>query len=96
MEERLQKRRHWQTNLEQLIALIRVIWMQAANLYVIAVSDEAVAEVASQLIVHNKLVVHTAGSVSKDVLKQASRNYGVLYPLQSLRKEMKDLPLTPY
>ena len=67
----------------------------SANVYVIAVSDEAVDEVASQLILHNKLVVHTAGSVSKDVLKQASRNYGVLYPLQSLRKEMKDLPLIP-
>ncbi len=67
----------------------------SADLYVLAVSDEAVAEVAGQLVLHNKLVVHTAGSVSKDVLKQASRNYGVLYPLQSLRKEMKELPLIP-
>ena len=66
-----------------------------ANLYVIAVSDEAVTEVASQLSLENRLVVHTAGSVSKDVLKQASLNYGVLYPLQSLRKEMKELPLIP-
>ncbi len=67
----------------------------SADLYVMAVSDDAVAEVASKLVLHNKLVVHTAGSVSKDVLKQASLNYGVLYPLQSLRKEMKDLPPIP-
>ena len=67
----------------------------SADLYVIAVSDEAVSEVASKLSLHNKLVVHTAGSVPKEVLKHASVNYGVLYPLQSLRKEMKELPLIP-
>ena len=67
----------------------------SADLYVIAVSDEAVSDVAGKLALHNKLVVHTAGSVSKEVLKQASVNYGVLYPLQSLRKEMKELPLIP-
>ena len=67
----------------------------SADIYVIAVSDDAIPGVANSLNLQNKLVVHTAGSVSKDVLKQASRNYGVLYPLQSLRKEMKDLPLIP-
>ncbi|HNH22903.1 MAG TPA: DUF2520 domain-containing protein, partial [Ferruginibacter sp.] len=44
----------------------------------------------------NKLILHTAGSVPKDVLKEISTNYGVLYPLQSLRREMAytgDIPL---
>lgn len=59
-----------------------------ADLYIIAVSDKAVATVVQQLQLKDKLLVHTAGSVSKDVLKTASSNYGVLYPIQSIRKEM--------
>ena len=67
----------------------------SADLYVIAVSDAAIASIANSLNLQNKLVVHTAGSVSKEILKHASRNYGVLYPLQSLRKEMQELPSIP-
>ncbi|NML23903.1 DUF2520 domain-containing protein [Pseudoflavitalea sp. G-6-1-2] len=66
-----------------------------ADLYLIAVSDGAVAAVAAELNLGNKLVVHTAGSVSKDVLKVCSTNYGVLYPLQSLRAEMPGVPDIP-
>lgn len=66
-----------------------------ADLYLIAVSDGAVAAVAAELKLGNKLVVHTAGSVSKDVLKICSANYGVLYPLQSLRAEMYGIPDIP-
>jgi predicted short-subunit dehydrogenase-like oxidoreductase (DUF2520 family) len=39
--------------------------------------------------------VHTAASVSKDVLKKTSHHYGVFYPLQSLRKERKGNPVIP-
>lgn len=69
---------------------------QSADLYVIAVSDTAVAAVAAELQLNNKLVVHTAGSVSKDVLSAASKNYGILYPLQSLRSELNELPDIPF
>lgn len=69
---------------------------QSAGLYIIAVADAAIEAVASSLpLPHNKLVVHTAGSVSKEVLKAASDRYGILYPLQSLRKEMEQLPAIP-
>lgn len=65
-----------------------------ADLYLIAVADKAVAEVATQLDINDHLVVHTTASLSKHVLKEASKNYGVLYPLQSLRKEMSlDTPI---
>lgn len=66
-----------------------------ADIYIIAVSDKAIAETASQLKVKDKIVVHTAGGVSADVLKPASENYGVLYPLQSIRKENTQLPVIP-
>lgn len=54
-----------------------------ADLYIIAVKDDAVAEVA-RLCPESALVVHTAGSVAMDVLPQQRR--GVLYPMQSFTK----------
>ncbi|MEP7237429.1 MAG: Rossmann-like and DUF2520 domain-containing protein [Ferruginibacter sp.] len=59
-----------------------------AELYLVAVTDGALYGLNSNIHIGNKLILHTAGSVSKDVLKDISVNYGVLYPLQSLRKEM--------
>ena len=67
-----------------------------ADLYVVAVTDTAVSGIAANLRLNNKLVVHTAGAVSKDVLSTCSRNYGVLYPLQSLRSELNELPDIPF
>lgn len=58
-----------------------------ADLYIMAIADDAIENLAGKLKVNDRVVVHTAGSVSKDVLKPSSKNYGVLYPLQSLRKE---------
>ena len=68
----------------------------AGDLYILAVSDNAISQVASWLKVDKKLVVHTAGSVDSEVLSGCSKNYGVLYPLQSLRKEMDELPQVPF
>jgi predicted short-subunit dehydrogenase-like oxidoreductase (DUF2520 family) len=59
-----------------------------ANIYIIAVSDKSIKSVCEQIHFENKLVLHTAGSVSIDVLKNTSKSYGVLYPIQSLRKAM--------
>jgi len=69
---------------------------KSADLYIIAVSDMAIHECVQHYNIHDKLVMHTAGSVSKDVLKNTSYNYGVLYPLQSLRKEMQEIPEIPF
>ena len=63
-----------------------------SDIYIIAVSDDAVSRVISSLSLGEKFVVHTCGSISKDVLKNTSKNYGVLYPLQSLRKETSYVP----
>ncbi len=66
-----------------------------AELYLLAVSDDAIADVSKNLPISDKILVHTAGAVSKDILKKASPHYGVLYPLQSLRKEMEPLTEVP-
>jgi predicted short-subunit dehydrogenase-like oxidoreductase (DUF2520 family) len=81
----------WDTESANYLTLIN----KNADLYIIAVSDNAIAEIAKELSLPGKVVVHTAASVTMDVLKEISTHYGVLYPLQSLRKEMKRLPDIP-
>lgn len=67
-----------------------------ADLFILAIADQALETFFTRYGMANKAVVHTAGSVSKDVLVNFSTNYGVLYPLQSLRKEMKIIPTIPF
>lgn len=69
---------------------------KSADLYILCVSDSAIQSVADVLPVKDKIVVHTSGSVAMDVLKNASVKYGVLYPLQSLRKELTYYPDIPF
>ena len=51
-----------------------------ADIYLLAISDDSVAEVAQKL-PSTALVVHTAGSVQMNVIPQKRK--GVFYPLQS-------------
>lgn len=57
-----------------------------ADIYMISVSDLAIAEVSKQLTLQNKLVVHTSGAMDLNELKHNS-NKGVFYPLQSFSKD---------
>ena len=66
-----------------------------AEVYIIAVTDDAIAEVAKDLKLPGKVAAHTAASVPMDILKAITKHYGVFYPLQSLRKDMKALPDIP-
>ncbi|HUC81683.1 MAG TPA: DUF2520 domain-containing protein [Flavisolibacter sp.] len=66
-----------------------------ADLYILAVSDIAIEEVFQELQLSDKTIVHTAASVSKHVLKGGTDHYGVLYPLQSLKKDAGYLPEIP-
>lgn len=66
-----------------------------ADVYIVAVSDDAIDEVVADLQLPGKVIAHTAASVSKDVLKKVSQHYGVFYPLQSMSKENLQLPEAP-
>ena len=66
-----------------------------AEVYIIAVSDEAIHDVVRELKLPGKVVAHTAASVPMEILKNVTEHYGVFYPLQSLRKDMKKLPDIP-
>ncbi len=58
-----------------------------ADLYILAVSDDAIPDVASNLSIRDQLIVHTAGSVPMEILASVSKNYGVFYPLQTLSRQ---------
>lgn len=60
--------------------------LPAADLYLVAVKDDALPEVAQQLKVGSGIVAHTCGSMDMDVLQNTSGSYGVLYPLQTFSK----------
>lgn len=57
-----------------------------ADLYIISVKDEAIKELALELKVGDKLIVHTSGSTGIDVLEGSSSKIGVFYPLQTFSK----------
>ncbi len=63
---------------------------QQADIYLLAITDTALYHLDQYLHLGNKLVVHTAGSVSKEVLKNISSCYGIIYPLQSLIKNSEE------
>ena len=67
-----------------------------APLYIVALPDSVLNNLHEQWRCEKGIVVHTAGAISKDVLKNISINYGVLYPLQSLRKEKTDYEEIPF
>ena len=57
-----------------------------ADIYVIAVRDDAISSLAPALKHLPGLVVHTSGTVSMDVLSGIARR-GVLYPVQTFSKD---------
>ncbi len=67
-----------------------------ADVYLISVSDDSIAEVASQIHDVEGIVAHTAGSVPMSALAHFS-HHGVFYPLQSFSKsraiDMSRVPL---
>ena len=55
------------------------------DLYILAVKDSAIAQVAAQL--KNKPLVHTAGGLEMDLLSFFTGKYAVIYPFQTFRKQ---------
>ncbi|MGB0886745.1 MAG: Rossmann-like and DUF2520 domain-containing protein [Vicingaceae bacterium] len=67
-----------------------------SQIYIIAIKDDFIAEIAQQLNFKNKIVLHTSGSINMDVLN-GFENHGILYPLQTFSKEKEvDLKNVPF
>ncbi len=67
-----------------------------ADIYILAVHDDAIAPIASELGHRGGLWVHTSGSVDASVLAPVTDTYGVLYPLQTFsRGRLTDFSAVP-
>jgi len=60
-----------------------------SDLYILAVSDDAIPGLVAKLKTEKGLVVHTSGSVNIKSLTPASKHTGVFYPLQTFSKSRK-------
>lgn len=67
-----------------------------ADLFIIAITDDAITEVSAAIPFSNELVVHTSGSVSIEAIDNKNRP-GVFYPLQTFSKskevDFKTIPI---
>ena len=63
-----------------------------ADIYIIAVNDDALPQLAEELRVNRGVVVHTSGAVPLSVIAPCAAKTGVMYPLQSLRYGVKEIP----
>lgn len=61
--------------------------MPQADIYIIAVADDAISQVAEALPLTHSIVAHTSGSVAMSSLDRFPRR-GVFYPLQTLSKDI--------
>ena len=60
-----------------------------ADLYIIALSDKAIAPLVKRLKFIPKFIAHTSGSVPISVFPSKIKNTGVFYPLQTFSKNRK-------
>jgi predicted short-subunit dehydrogenase-like oxidoreductase (DUF2520 family) len=70
--------------------------LKEADVYLLALSDDVIPEMAKQLKDLKGIIAHTAGSVPMSILNE-SNNYGVFYPLQTFSKnrdtDFKNIPI---
>lgn len=60
--------------------------LEKADVYIIAVTDNAISAISESIPHTNSLVVHTSGSVDMNLLSSKNRR-GVFYPLQTFSKQ---------
>jgi predicted short-subunit dehydrogenase-like oxidoreductase (DUF2520 family) len=66
------------------------------DMVIIALSDNHLQEAMSGIYFGEVPVVHTAGALSINDIAKNGVNIGVLYPLQSLSKDMPTIPAIPF
>lgn len=69
-------------DIRPLLSNDEAVFSQKSDLFIIAVNDDSIADVAAKIRDYGQMVVHTSGSTAMEVLK-SFRNHGVFYPLQT-------------
>jgi len=70
--------------------------LKPADIFILALTDDAIADFSKKLIPHNVLTIHTSGSLPIQALKTERK--GVFYPFQTFSKEkeyidFKNIPI---
>ena len=70
--------------------------IKGADIYLIAISDDAISEVSKFLVGEKGLIVHTSGSIPMNILPNKHRR-GVFYPLHTFsanrKVNFKEIPI---
>ena len=70
--------------------------IKGADIYLVAISDDAISEVSRFIVGKKGLIVHTSGSISMNALAHKHRR-GVFYPLQTFsanrKVDFKEIPI---
>jgi len=69
--------------------------LAATDVILIAVKDDEIKNVVKQLPITKALVVHTSGSIHINVFENSIKNYGVFYPLQTLKNNKQNFKKVP-
>ncbi len=68
-----------------------------ADLYILALSDEAIEDFISKFSFPQAMAIHLSGGLENDIFKSKVQNYGVMYPVQTFSKgrdiDFKSIPL---
>ncbi|CAN5574743.1 DUF2520 domain-containing protein [soil metagenome] len=59
-----------------------------ADCYFVCLQDNAIASVITEFPVKFKMLIHTSGSISIDVFKNYEGDFGVFYPVQTIKKDI--------
>jgi len=82
--------------LKQIPFTTKLSEIKEADIYIIAIPDDAIESFSKSLPFQNKLVVHTSGSMPMHILSNENRK-GVFYPLQTFSKNslvaFKEIPI---
>ena len=79
--DELASKLHNAEGLNDLSAIVR-----DADIYIMSVTDDAIARIVPHLPVNDSVWMHTSGGIGMDALSRLSSNVGVLYPLQTFTK----------
>ena len=87
---------HTDLLIESIPVINRIEKLELADVYIIAITDDAISEFSAQLKFKSGLVVHTSGNVPVRALK-CNANKGVFYPVQTFTKnqdvDFKKIPI---
>ena len=69
--------------------------LPTCDVVLIAVSDQAIQQVSSQIYLTDAVVAHTSGASSVDLLSN-HKHRGVFYPLQTFSKQQQGKPINEF